>query len=145
MDNGVLFPNRRRLEPTTAHDNAFPWIADLKAAQARADRFAKQNWPRLLGQLARHFNPLPGEELRGQDYYWVMDQAEYATDVLFRDRPSLQPDAGLSLSRAWAYASPRSCVGSCRHHVQYRTAGQELSSMRRRHRSREECASFHKG
>ncbi len=73
----------------TMVDNAFTWVADLPAAQACADRFAKQNWPKLLGTLARHFNPLLGEELRGQDYYWVMDQAEYATDVLFVDRPAL--------------------------------------------------------
>jgi hypothetical protein len=73
----------------TMHDNAFTRIADLKAAQACADRFAKQNWPKLLGQLAQQFNPLVGQELRGQDYYWVMDQAEYATDVLFGDRPAL--------------------------------------------------------
>jgi hypothetical protein len=73
----------------TLQDNAFTEVADLQAAQACADRFAKQNWPRLLGQLARHFNPLAGKELRGQDYYWVMDQAEYATDVLFKDRSAL--------------------------------------------------------
>jgi len=73
----------------TMADNAFTWVADLKAAQACADRFAKQNWPRLLGQLARQFNPLLGKELREQDYYWVMDQAEYATDVLFVNRPAL--------------------------------------------------------
>src|SRR5206468_4295460 len=30
-----------------------------------------------------------GKELREQDYYWVMDQAEYATDVLFQDRSAL--------------------------------------------------------
>ncbi len=70
-------------------DNAFTWIADLKAAQACADRFAKQNWPKLLGELARQFNPLLGKELREQDYYWVMDQSEYATDVLFKDRSAL--------------------------------------------------------
>jgi len=75
--------------PYTMPDNAFTGIVDLKAAQACADRFAKQNWPKLLGQLARHFNPLLGKELRGQDYYWVMDQAEYATDVLFGDRSAL--------------------------------------------------------
>jgi len=73
----------------TMADNAFTWVEDLPAAQACADRFAKQNWPKLLGQLARHFNPLVGKELREQDYYWVMDQAEYATDVLFVDRPAL--------------------------------------------------------
>jgi hypothetical protein len=73
----------------TMQDNAFTSIADLKAAQACADRFAKQNWPKLLGELARQFNPLLGQELREQDYYGVMDQAEYATDVLFADRPAL--------------------------------------------------------
>lgn len=73
----------------TMHDNAFTWIADLKAAQACAERFAKQNWPKLLGQLARQFNPLLSKELREQDYYWVTDQAEFATDVLFKDRSSL--------------------------------------------------------
>jgi hypothetical protein len=75
--------------PFTMQDNAFTWIADLKAAQACADRFVKLKWPPLLGQLARQFNPLLGKELREQDYYWVMDQAEYATDVLVVDRAAL--------------------------------------------------------
>jgi hypothetical protein len=70
-------------------DNAFTSVGDLGAAQACADRLAKQNWPKLLGALARRFNPLLGEELRGQDYYWVTDQAEYATDVLFPDAAAL--------------------------------------------------------
>ncbi len=75
--------------PYQRQDNAFTAIADGKAAQACADRFAKQNWPQLLGQLARQFNPLLGKELREQDYYWVMDQAEYATDVLFAEASAL--------------------------------------------------------
>jgi len=75
--------------PYTMHDNAFTWIGDVAAAQACADRFAKQNWPKMLGALAQQFNPLVGKELREQDYYWVMDQAEYATDVLFKDRGAL--------------------------------------------------------
>jgi hypothetical protein len=75
--------------PYTMADNAFTSIGDLAAAQACADRFAKLNWPKLLGAMAKQFNPLVGKELRGQDYYWVSDQAEYATDVLFKDRPAL--------------------------------------------------------
>jgi hypothetical protein len=71
------------------HDNTFRWIAEPEAAQACADRLAKQNWPKLLGELARQFNPLLGDELREQDYYWVMDQAEYATDVMFVDASTL--------------------------------------------------------
>jgi hypothetical protein len=71
------------------HDNAFTWIADLTAAQRCADRLVKLNWPKLLGALARQFNPLVGRELREQDYYWVMDQVEYATDVLFKEERGL--------------------------------------------------------
>jgi hypothetical protein len=73
----------------TLQDNAFTWLADPAASQGCAERFVKLKWPKLLGALARQFNPLVGKELREQDYYWVMDQAEYATDVLFQDRSSL--------------------------------------------------------
>jgi hypothetical protein len=73
----------------TLHDNAFVAIDDFRAAQACADRFVKQNWPKLLGELTRQFNPLVGKELRKQDYYWVIDQAELATDVVFKDRSKL--------------------------------------------------------
>jgi len=71
------------------HDNAFLWVADLKAAQRCADRFVKLNWPKLLGQLARQFNPLLGRELPWQEYYWAMNQAEHATDVLFNNASAL--------------------------------------------------------
>ena len=73
----------------TLADNAFTWFADFQAAQACADRLLKQNLPRLLGQLARQFNPLLQKELRGKEYYWVMDQAEYATDIVFKDAAAL--------------------------------------------------------
>lgn len=70
-------------------DNAFVQLGDVAAAQQLADRFVKQKWPKLLGALARQFNPLLAQEFQGQDYYWVTDQAEYATDVLFQDRAAL--------------------------------------------------------
>lgn len=66
-------------------DNVFLAIEDFRAAQACADRLPKQKWLSLLGVLARQFNPLLTKELAGQVYYWVTDQSEYATDVVFRD------------------------------------------------------------
>lgn len=66
-------------------DNVFLQIDDFRAAQACADRLVKQHWPKMLGALARQFNPLLSKELQGQDYYWVTDQSEYATDVVFAD------------------------------------------------------------
>lgn len=71
------------------HDNAFTWIEDMRAAQRCADRFVKMDWPKLLGEMARQFNPLFQHELKQSEYYWVVDQAEHATDVLFRDRSAL--------------------------------------------------------
>ncbi len=70
-------------------ENAFIQIDNFEAAQACADRLPKQNWRKLLGDLARQFNPLLGQELKGQEYYWVTDQAEYATDVVFKDAKAL--------------------------------------------------------
>jgi hypothetical protein len=71
------------------YDNAFLTIDNVAAAQACAERMEKQNWPKLLGELARQFNPLLGKELQGQEYYWVVNQAEYATDVMFRSEAAL--------------------------------------------------------
>lgn len=75
----------RRLE------NAFLWLADPKRAQRFADHLAKKNWPRILEAFARRVNPLLRTVCRGLTHYWVTDQAEYATDLLFKDRASLQP------------------------------------------------------
>jgi hypothetical protein len=70
-------------------DNAFIKLADLKRAQACARQFWRRDWPKFLDRLARRVNPLLGDWLAGQSYYWVIDQAEYSTDVLFGDRNAL--------------------------------------------------------
>jgi len=77
-------------------DNAFVRIANLAKAQRLADQFCRLNWPALLNKLARYVNPLFRSLLKGQAYYWTVDQAEFATDVLFRSREALGP-----LYREW--------------------------------------------
>ena len=72
-----------------AADNAFTSLADPARAQKLADQLLTRNWPRLLGVFARRVNPLLADLLRDFQYYWVTDQAEYATDILFRDCASL--------------------------------------------------------
>ena len=77
-----------------AVDNCFVAIEDGAAAQRLADRFLRQKWLRWLNHWARLVNPLLADVLRYPDgqpmpYYWVTDQAEYATDVMFRDRQAL--------------------------------------------------------
>jgi hypothetical protein len=75
-------------------DNAFVELADPAAAQRAADRFAKLPWPKILERYARQVNPLLLEELKGMSHYWVVDQAEYATDLRFVSQHAL---AGLFL------------------------------------------------
>lgn len=72
-------------------DNAFVELGDAAAAQRLADRFPKLHWVRKLNAFARRVNPLLKDVLREERYTWVIDQAEYATDVLFPDRQTLTP------------------------------------------------------
>jgi hypothetical protein len=72
------------------HDNAFTQLDDPAKAQELADGFAKLPWPKLLDEWTRQVNPLLGQDwLAGKNPYWVIDQAEYSTDVLFKDREHL--------------------------------------------------------
>ena len=72
-------------------DNAFVEWGDAKGAQKLADKFVNLPWPRLLDVFARRVNPLLRDVLKGAGDDWVMDQAEFATDVLFPDGPTLKP------------------------------------------------------
>jgi hypothetical protein len=72
-------------------DNSLLAIDDLEVAAGLCERFAHKAWPRVLNAFARRLNPLL-PALRTANYggyYWVLDQAEIATDVMFRTRPRL--------------------------------------------------------
>jgi hypothetical protein len=73
------------------HDNALLSITDLEAASKLCDRFAHRAWPRLLNAFARRMNPVLADIRRAGfgEYYWVLDQAEIATDVMFKTRSAL--------------------------------------------------------
>jgi hypothetical protein len=71
-------------------ENAFVRVDNLTRAQRFADKFEELRWPRILSAFARKVNPHLKKLLYGMEYYWVTDQAEYATDILFEDRASLK-------------------------------------------------------
>ena len=75
-------------------DNAFVQLDDPQEAQRSANRFAKLPWPKILERYARLVNPLLHKELKQKSHYWVIDQAEFATDLLFTSKQAL---AGLFL------------------------------------------------
>lgn len=64
-------------------ENAFVQINDCQKAQKIADQFPKRPWEKMLAAFARRVNPLMGGILKAMEYYWVTDQAEYATDIMF--------------------------------------------------------------
>jgi len=74
------------------YDNKLTDIADLGTAQSLCERFTQRKWVRVLNALARRVNPFL-RDLRKTGmggYYWTLAQAEYATDVFFRDRDTLE-------------------------------------------------------
>jgi len=61
-------------------------VADVTAAQRLLDRQLKTNWTMLLNEMADLAHPLRREIFRAWpvDYYWSLDESEWASDVLFR-------------------------------------------------------------
>jgi len=88
-------------------DNAFVELSDPAAAQRCADRFAKLPWPKILERYARQVNPLLHDELKGMSHYWVIDQAEYATDIRFASQHTLTKFFARLLEFALLTFSPR--------------------------------------
>lgn len=80
---------RRHKIPFQKRDNAFLHVPDFKRAQRFADRLFGRRFLRTLDLFARRVNPLLRSLLTGLRYYWVTDQAEYASDVIFRSPADL--------------------------------------------------------
>lgn len=88
--NGREWLGRRLAEDGVSfrrHDNCFPWVADLPAAQRLLDEQLTTGWPDALTAVARELNPLHDAIFAPwpMDYYWTAYQTEWATDVLFHD------------------------------------------------------------
>jgi len=69
--------------------NAFTQLDDFAQAQRQADRFAKLDWTKILSRYGHLVNPLLRKELNCYKLRWVVDQAEFATDLLFKSPAAL--------------------------------------------------------
>ena len=76
----------------TRYLNAIVTCSNWGLAQRLSDRLASRGWAKDLSGLARQVNPhLPMLKKAGYGpYWWVVDQAEVATDVAFKSRPALE-------------------------------------------------------
>lgn len=75
----------------TSADNALLAVSDQQRAQELADGFGHVRWDDVLGRWAERFNPLLQGVFKSMHYRWFVDQAEVATDVIFRSIRDLQP------------------------------------------------------
>jgi hypothetical protein len=67
-------------------DNCFTAVSDLAQAQYLLDRQLTANWPELLEQTRRMIHPAHEAAFASNplDYYWSVDQSEWASDVMFK-------------------------------------------------------------
>lgn len=70
-------------------ENAFVRIDDFEKAQKLADQFPVKQLHRMLDRSAKKFCPVISRF--GSGVHWSTMQAEYATDVIFKDRDGLAP------------------------------------------------------
>lgn len=74
----------------TQADNAFTACADWDRAQTLADGFSIRKLHAALDGWAKQYCPV-FQALEQASYHWTITQAEYATDVVFRDPEALRP------------------------------------------------------
>jgi len=73
-------------------DNSFPWIEDVHEAQRMMDEMQRVAWVEMLQSIAQCLNPVHEEMFRAFpiDYYWTAHQSEWATDLMFDERASIE-------------------------------------------------------
>ncbi|MGH8196403.1 MAG: hypothetical protein ACREQ8_18715 [Woeseiaceae bacterium] len=81
---------RERLRHTRA-DNCFPHLASPDRVHEIMDEMLRLPWPSVLGNLIRRANPVLADvaDAARSNYYWTVHQAEWATDIMFKDPGSL--------------------------------------------------------
>jgi hypothetical protein len=126
----ALEMSRRGIE-YARQDNCFTWISDVERAQKLCDKFQRLKWPVILSALARKVNPMR-EELFPQSYYWVVDQAEYATDVMFRDSALLEGLYKKLLKRSVLRFSPKDILTFLGKKYSGHFRGDQINSMKER-------------
>jgi hypothetical protein len=73
-------------------DNCFVWLSDPATAQELSNQQLHADWSARLDELLNLAHPLHAElgKPLGQRYYWSATQTEYATDLCFKDKATLE-------------------------------------------------------
>jgi hypothetical protein len=77
--------------PFQRRNNLLLSVDDPALAQKLLDEQRRTDWPKVFGDLVRPIHPLWAylHGAAGTPYYWMTEQSEWATDVLFRSASDL--------------------------------------------------------
>lgn len=71
--------------------NCFPWIGDIKTAQQLMTNQLQTPWAEMLNGLVSEMNPNLYSILPlSPDYYWSVNESEWATDIMFNSEKELK-------------------------------------------------------
>jgi hypothetical protein len=126
----------------TRRDNCLTRVSDVDAAQAVLDAQLKTDWPALLDRLVSRSHPAwktatataPVLKLDGAplDYYWSLEQSEWASDLMFRDAASLAGVYSKLIRHGITMTSCDSVLRYLGKRVDRRFDGQVQADLRRR-------------
>jgi hypothetical protein len=77
----------------TSYDNSITAVSNISRAQEIADRFVEIKWFGVFDHFARQVNgflPIIENIFNHHGYFWYIEQFEYASDVLFKERKTLE-------------------------------------------------------
>lgn len=76
-----------------SYENSITHIKEIEEAQKISERLVEKKWYEVFDKFAEKINPIKKriENILGRTAYsWCIDECEYATDILFKDRESLR-------------------------------------------------------
>jgi hypothetical protein len=117
-------------------DNCFTWVSDPDAAQMLLNQQVTFDWSGELKKVAAAVNPALDRIRQGCniEYYWSLDESEWASDVMFKDRRVLeQLHPGLIRHGMESFGSKdvmRFLGRGIPHQIQPQFAGQVVSDLR---------------
>ncbi|MDQ3396140.1 MAG: hypothetical protein M3512_18800 [Bacteroidota bacterium] len=77
----------------TYYNNSITWVADLERAQFICDKFQEKKWAPMFDRFAEQLNcclPRIKELFGGSGYKWMIEESEYASDILYKSREGLE-------------------------------------------------------
>lgn len=77
----------------TSYQNSITWTEDINRAQEICDKLQEKKLYKVFDRFAERVNgflPRIKEIFNGHSYKWYVEQCEYATDIMFKDRKLLQ-------------------------------------------------------